>query len=150
MTNTEDTMPDSPASKLAATKAARVAFEKQRAEKAAARELAEELAREELALKNAQAVACAEDEIGVGKFIALDTDLGVVIVKRCNALIFKKFQDVGKFTTHALEQLVMPCLVYPTADEFDSHLEILPATLTRCADAIATLAGVRAAENAGK
>ncbi len=103
-------------------------------------------------LADARAIDKAETELGpVGKrILAVPTDLGVVIVKRPAAPTFKRFQDEGKTTTESLEKLVRGSLVYPDAATFDRIIEELPATLARVANAVCSLAGVRAEEVAGK
>lgn len=126
------------------------------ARKRAAREAAEaphrELEAERIALANDQAIEDAESAIGpVGKKIAVvQTDLGVVIVKRPHAALFKRFQDRGKATSKEQGELVRPSLVYPELAAFETICEELPATLLRCANAVAELAGIRADEIAAK
>lgn len=111
-----------------------------------------EIEREELALANDKMIASAVSEYGeLGVMIAtVDTSAGVVIVKRPNALLFRKFQDEGKFTTAAFHKLVSPCVVCPSPDRFEQVINELPAVLSRCADAVATLAGAKAQEQEGK
>lgn len=106
----------------------------------------------ERAATNAAAIAKAEVDHGpVGKKIRIvDTDLGVIIVKRPNHVLFRKFQDEGKFDTITLDKLVRPCVVYPDHARLDSILDELPATLLRLADAVSVLAGVRKEELSGK
>jgi hypothetical protein len=107
---------------------------------------------EERAAKDDAAIAAAEAEHGpIGKKIAVvQTDIGAVIVKRPNHIHFRRFQDAGSTKSGELEKLVRPCLVYPPLSAFEALLEELPATLTRCADAVCGLAGVRAEEVSGK
>lgn len=125
-------------------------------EQAKAREL--ELALRELS--DAEAVEKAECEYGASyaygeppngrKIATVDTDMGVVIVKRPNHVIFKRFQDSGASSTAEIERLVKPSLVHPSSAVFDRWLEDQPAILLRVAGACAELAGVRMREIAGK
>jgi len=71
------------------------------------------------------------------------TDFGVVIVKRCTAMKYKKFQDEGDFSTIATEALVETQVVYPDKPVYRSWIEEQPMIATRCANALSRLAGVR-------
>lgn len=137
--------------RMRAAKAARSALAKSRAEKTAQLELEAAVEAEERALKDEQALACAEDEIGpVGKKICtVPTDLGIVILKKPHPAVYNRFQDKGELTTRALTEFVQPSLVYPK-DRFDQILDELPATLALCGNAIAELAGARRVETQGK
>lgn len=106
----------------------------------------------ELAARNESALADAEAAHGpLGrKIAAVDTDLGVVILKRPNHLLFRKFQDTGEATFEGVYRLVRPCLVYPDVETFDRWLEEQSGILARCGGAVATLAGIRAKDLAGK
>lgn len=138
--------------RLAKVKADRAALQAARDKAAEQRLLEEQVVAEEQAFKDEQAVADAEAEHGtVGKKIAVvSTDMGVIVLKRSNPLIFKRFQDVGSTKSADLDKLVRPCLVYPDIATFDRILEELPATMLRLASAVAGLAGVRAEEVSGK
>jgi len=92
----------------------------------------------------------AEREHGARKIATCETDLGLIILKRSHPLMFKRFQDNAEIKTKDLEILVRPCVIHPDRTRFDSICEELPATLTRCADRVATLAGIRAKEVSGK
>lgn len=129
---------------------ARLAEERQRRE--TERELLERVEAEELALQDEQVIAKAEDDHGpLGKRIAaVHTRSGVVIVKRPNPVLWKRFVDASKQTADELERLVRPCVVHPDKASFDRYLEEEPALLVRCADHVATLAGVRMGEVSGK
>lgn len=131
----------------------RALLAKARAERDTQSMLVAEVEAEERALRDEQALAVAEEEYGaVGSRIAVvQTDLGMVIVKRPNALHWRRFQDKGdKIKSQDFEQLVRPCLVHPDVSAFERILEELPATLIHFADAVATLAGARSKEVAGK
>lgn len=138
--------------RLEAVRARRAELEQAAAGRAAERSLAEQLEREERELKDREALDAAEAEHGaLGRRIAaVHTDLGVVIVKRSNAVLFKRFQDKGSVKSEDLDKLVRPCLVYPDGGAFDRILDELPATLLRVANAVSELAGARAEEVAGK
>lgn len=139
-------------SELERVRAARAAIARAREQREAIEAPHRKLAEEELALKNEQAIELAEQEHGLaGKKIAIvGTDLGVVIVKRPHAALFKRFQDRGKTSSKELDELVRPCLVYPTVTEYERICDELPATLLHIADAVSGLAGVRAEHIAGK
>lgn len=137
--------------RLDAVRAKRAAIEAAKASRAE-EDLLAQVESEELDLKNAEAIAAAEAEHGpVGKKIAVvETDLGVVILKRAHALVFRRFQDEAKFTHAQIDKLIRPCVVYPRGDALDRILDELPATALRLANAIARLAGQRAEDVAGK
>jgi len=99
-----------------------------------------------------KAIAAAEAAHGlVGKVIeVVPTDGGVVIVKRANPLIYRRFMDTGKFTSEACDALVRTCLVHPSVGAYEALIEDYPSTPVSAANAIARLAGVRAAELSGK
>jgi type II secretory pathway component PulM len=134
--------------KLEAVRAQRAELESKRNERAAARSVAEQLELEERKLRDLQAITKAEDEHGtLGlKIAAVETPLGVVIVKRPNHVLFKRFQDSGATSTDDVDRIVRPHVVHPSLSEFDRILEELPATLMRCGDAVVRLAGFRAEE----
>lgn len=138
--------------KLAEVRARRAELERQRAEREAERALQEQLEAETRALADEEAIAKAEDDHGpVGKRIALvRTDMGVIILKRPNPVLFRRFQDQGKTTHDALDKLVRPSVVHPDHATFDRILDELPATMTICANSVCVLAGVRTEEAAGK
>lgn len=137
---------------LAAVKASRLAAQASREDVEKARELSRAIAAEEMAAKDEEAVAEAVATHGdLGVMIgAVYTACGVVIVGRPKALIFRRFQELESTKTKDLEQLVRPCLVHPTKPEFDQICDEQPATLVRCADMVATLAGARGREVQGK
>jgi hypothetical protein len=111
-----------------------------------------EVEAEERGVSDARAVASAEEEHGAQgvQIAAITTRLGVVIVKRPTASLFRRFQDQGKTDHAALDKLVRPCLVHPDKSAFDALLDELPATLVLLADAVVELAGARAREVSGK
>lgn len=107
----------------------------------------------ERAAKDSAALLDARKRLGArGKaWDALDTDLGVVVVKRAHPVSFKKFQSIdGTPTLEDVEILVRPCVDYPDLAAFDRYQETQPAILTRSASLIAKLAGARKDELRGK
>lgn len=138
--------------RIAELRAQRFALEQARNDRESQASATEQLAAEERGLLDDQALDAAIEKHGpVGQQIALvKTRLGTIILKRSNATLFKRYIDKGKFDTDDLDKLTRPCLVHPTVAEFDRIILELPATLTRCADRVAVLAGFRKDEIAGK
>lgn len=139
-----------PEERLAAIKAEREKLAKAREERELAASVASELERESRALEADKAIAEAEEKYGASKIAAVHTDLGVIIVRRPHAAIFKRFQDSGEATYEEFDKLVRPSVVYPDKAKFDAILDELPATMGRLGNAVATLAGFRAKEAKGK
>lgn len=142
--------PESPLNRLARIRAEAEAINTART--SAPPPIEEQIAQAERELADAKALAAAVCDHGpLGKAIAqIDTDLGVVIVKKPHHVAFRRFQDKGDYDSAANEALVLPCLVYPSAARFDEIIKELPATLTRCSDAVVVLAGFRAKAVGGK
>lgn len=140
------------AERLAKVRAERAALAAAKAKADAERALEAELEAEERAFNDEQAIAAAEAEHGpVGKKIAVvHTDLGAIIVKRSNPVLFRRFQDAGATKIKDLDTLVRPCRVYPDEAAFDRIMDELPATLARVASAVCELAGVRSQDVGGK
>ena len=138
--------------RLAELRSKRKELEDRADQGATERRLVEQIEIEERAIRDREALAEAEAKHGpVGKKIAVvQTEVGGVILKRCNPLLFRRFQDSGKTTSDELERLVRPSLVYPDASTFEKWCDEQPATLIRCANAICVLAGVRVKEVEGK
>lgn len=133
-------MSDPKAEARARVEAAKLAITAQREVEAEQAEV-QRLEREALGL---EALAKAEREHGSSRVMALETDQGIVIVKAPNHVAYRKWQDTTeRVSTEALEQLVFPCIVYPSISEFERILERLPHTLQRCSDAVTVLAGYR-------
>jgi parvulin-like peptidyl-prolyl isomerase len=137
-------------SRLEAARIARETARQQREELESKDALRKRVEAEERAALDEEALFVAEREHGREKIATVETDLGMIILKRANPIHFKRFQDSESVKTIDIERLVRPCVVYPDATRFDAICDELPATLTRCADRVATLAGVRAKELAGK
>jgi hypothetical protein len=141
--------------RLAAVKAARrkIAEASKAAEDAAALELA--IAHEERALKDETAIEAAKRKHGA-KNIVVIRDVGaktfdVVILKRAHAAAFKAFQDKEGFKLSDVEELVTPCVEYPAKDAFETHhTHEAPMVLSRCAEGVAYLAGMRKSSDLGK
>lgn len=110
--------------------------------------VSEQLALKRRELKEAKALDEREREFGaVGKEIDIvHSDVGAVIVKRPTMTVYRRFQDSGKTETKDYEQLVRPCILYPSRAEFDQLIEQRPMLLVHCADACIALAGLRASE----
>lgn len=139
----------------AKAQAAIAEIEAKRAKREEAGAEAREVERLERKAKDDAAIADAEEKLGeLGlKFAAVETDLGVVIVKRPNPMVFKRWQDLGAdrmVKSVEVEKLVRTCLVYPAAESFERLCEELPATPARLASAIVDLANGRAKEVSGK
>lgn len=127
----------------------------ERAKLVAAREcvtVEEQIEQEELALANETAIAKAIADHGVlgKKIAAVETDLGVVIVRRPNHVFYKRFIESGESTTTEFEKLVRPCLVHPDKERFDAMCVEQLGILPRVASAVCVLAGARLKEQAGK
>lgn len=112
--------------------------------------LLKKVTEEERAAKDEEVLAGLEAEHGVEHIGVVQTDLGMIVLKRPNHLLFKKFQDKNKQKSRDFEQLVRPSILHPNKNRYDSIIEQLPATLMRCADRVCVLAGVRLGELEGK
>lgn len=135
-------------------RAKRAELRRQREEQAEAEagSLEAQLEAEQRALREEEALQKAIDAHGaVGKEIEpVATDLGMVIIRRCTALRWKKFQDKDDFSHDAFLALVSPCVLYPSSAELDQMLDKQPAILARLSNTVARLAGVRMADIAKK
>lgn len=128
------------------------AAEQRREKMRVARELPDEVEAEEVAARDEEAIADAEEEHGaVGKkILVVRTELGCLILKRPHPALYKKFRDKGDGDTVAFERLVRPCIVYPDAVAVDLILDELAGALDLCANAAVELSGFRAKEVSGK
>jgi hypothetical protein len=70
--------------------------------------------------------------------------VGAVIVKRPTMNVFRRYQDSGTTETKDWENLVKPCVLYPTRAEFDAMVERVPMLLAHAANTCIHLAGLRA------
>ncbi len=145
-------MSDDRETRLARARAELAELEAARVEREAALSEQEELESAERAVRDAKALAAAEKEHGrAGKSLAaVETPRGLVIVKRAAPIVFRRFQDQGKYESDALRDLVKPCVVYPDKGAFDQLLEEFPGLLVPLSNAVCELAGVRAKEVSGK
>jgi hypothetical protein len=82
---------------------------------------------------------------------------GIVVVKRPSKEHFRKYADLGKTDSEALTELVKPCIVYPLTESGEVDKAAAWALidgegfgLTRVANAVAQLGGVRVREVTGK
>jgi len=150
-----------PAQELAEAREKLAALTARKAVRDADAEALRSLEKVRLALRDEEAIATAEEkhgqalEYGSGpaegrKVAIVRTDLGAVIVKRPNHVLFKRFQDSGEANAEEFDKLVRPCLVHPDGATFDRYVEDQPAILGRVAGAVATLAGIRMKELSGK
>lgn len=141
---------------LAELRARRAAVAEARARHAEQVAAAGQLEVERRALADDEAIARLEQEHGpLDKAIAVvQTDLGAVVVRRAKPPSFKRFNEgMTRDSPKAFElseQLVLPCLLYPSREAFAAMIEQQPFTMIRVASAISTLAGVRMQEVAGK
>ena len=144
-----------PQDRLAALKARRKALAEAAQAKLAEESLAEAIRAEERALRDDEARAKARTEHGKDR-IATVTGVNApafdcVIVKRPDPAAFKAFQDKEGVKGEDIENLVSPCVVYPTRAEFDKLITFeQPGVLTRVAEAVCYLAGVRKSTELGK
>jgi len=150
-TNGTDILPkeeSETARRLREVRARRAAVDEARAAAEAERELEVTLEREERALTDAEALAKAEAEYGPEgrKIRALETPMGLIIVKRAGNAAFRRFMDLPKATVDEAERLVRPCRVYPSSSEFDKIVDEYPALWLRLAGAVTKLAGFKAEE----
>lgn len=156
--NWKDTVAALPPSDIALTERlqnarierARLTEERERRELAAS--LLEEVEAEERALRDEQAIEKAVAEhgpIGV-KLAVMHTPLGVIIIKKPNHVLFRRFQDLGKHDVVECEKLIRPCLVHPDKTEFDRYATELPGTIIPLANLACGLCGVKQGEAAGK
>lgn len=140
-----DLTQDNPASStLAELRARRAALEAERVDLENPSE-DEQIEAEQRAIADAEAINALIQERGKPgiKWDIVDTSLGKVAVSRCSAMRYKKFQDVGDFSSEKIEQLVRPNVIYPALPVFDSMSEQQPMIATRCANAMSRMAGVR-------
>jgi hypothetical protein len=141
------------AKKLAELRAKRSELQAAREARAAQRDADDELEAEERAIRDEQALADAEEKYGrVGRDLAaVDTDFGVVILKRAHQATFRRFMESGEDTkTEDLMRLVRPSIVYPSPGDFDGYIDQQPMILARCAKAVSQLAGLRTKETSAK
>lgn len=137
---------------LAELRTKRLALEQAREARDNERATAKAIAAEERAIADELAIVEAEREHGEMnvKIRLVRTPAGLVIVKRPNHLLFRKWADNGKNDSDDLEKLMRPCVIYPAVDVLDRWLSEQPAIVVDIANACTWLAGARARENAAK
>ena len=141
---------------LAELRAKRAAIAERRARFAEQCAKRDRLEAERRQVADEDAIARLEEEHGpIDKVIGVVyTDLGAVVVRRAKPPAYKRFNEAitrdNAKQFELSEQLVIPCLLYPTREAFAVMTEAQPFTMIRCANAISTLAGVRMQEVAGK
>lgn len=106
----------------------------------------EQIAIEERKVREAEKLAELEQQHGkVGKEIDIvDSEVGAVIVKRPTMNVFRRYQDSGTTETKDWENLVRPCVLYPSRADFDAMCEKIPMLLAHTANKCIHLAGLRA------
>lgn len=139
--------------KLAEARAKRAELENGRA--MAPVDLEAELERELRTTADLEALNAAETKHGkisapAPKIAAITTELGLVIVKRADVTLFRKFMDQESTSLAVTETLVVPCVIYPTKDAFERMQREQPAILVDVAQAVMRLAGVRQKSVMGK
>lgn len=137
---------------LAAAEAENAAILAARAEREEIEALRRKLEEAANVKRDAPHIEAAEAKHGaIGKEIAVvDTSLGAVVVKRPAPMIYKRFQDRGEMKTQFLEELVRPCVVYPTVEALNAILDEQPGALIHLANACAGLADRKRREQSGK
>lgn len=135
---------------LAAARAAREAAEQKRAKRFEADDLQREIEREQRAAEEVAKLEEIEAEHGRhgDRIWAVQTDFGMIVVKRPTPAKYQAFVDKGKTSQAAQESLVRDFLVYPDKARFNQLVKEIPAIISRCADALIYLAGWRAREEA--
>lgn len=78
-----------------------------------------------------------------------DLGEGCLVVRLGEDVLWKRFQS-SKMTPEDAAALVRPCIVYPTLPKYDEITARRSFLATRCANALATLYGVKLEANAGK
>lgn len=138
--------------RLAAAQAELAALEGLRAERREAAQKRTQLEAAERAVADARALAAAEETLGFGKFAAVSTPLGVVIVKRPNAMQYRKFTAAigDKFPIDELERLVIGCLVHPSKPEYATIADEYPQIPIEVGTLVHRLASGKAAETQEK
>jgi hypothetical protein len=145
--STED---DELEARLAKARAEMEEVERAREARAAAESKRARVEAVERDVADAKAIAAAEEKLGAGKFAAIKTPLGVVIVKRPNHMHYRKFIGAKEIGPDEAERLVLTCLVHPSRSAFEQIVEEYPAVPTIVASQIVDLAAGRQGEISGK
>lgn len=119
--------------RLAKARATKEEVDARRAAREESAALLAEVERAEIEAADAEALAAAEEEHGpLGEAIGVvSTRRGSVIVKRPNALFFRKIGfEIGSKNAQKAEdaahRLIAHCLVYPTKTTYDALVETYP------------------------
>jgi len=121
----------------------------------AAREAALQVEREEAEIARAELVERLEHETGgrEGDAFAIvdatDVRAGFVVVKLGDFVLFKAFSN-SKMTEVDVDAFVLPCVVHPSKDEYRKLAMQRAAIPLRCANALASLYGVKEGREQGK
>lgn len=107
------------------------------------------VAAETQAIADAEALLAMDGRQGFD-FDVISTVMGVIILRRADGPVYRKFQDVGRFDMDSQEKLMFQCLVYPSTDRVAAIVSKLPLVLTRAGNVITSLAGAKEAEQAEK
>jgi hypothetical protein len=129
--------------RLAAARAKRDELEAKRAERDATRAKLAEVEKAEREAKEAEVLDRLECEHGPvnEKIRPVYTPGGLIVVKRAQSILVRRYMDHGKADSESWDKLVRPCVLYPEKAEFNRIVEDYPASLQKCADAVCWLAG---------
>ncbi len=140
------------AQRLADIKRQRDEMQQRKAVRDESQRLQREIEQESIKLKNDQVLECLESEHGAlgEKIAAVFGPRGVVVVRKPNTILFRKWVDEGKTTTAASIAFVRTCVLSPDQATFDEWLEERPGMLASLLHSCLMLAGFNAEEVAGK
>ena len=128
----------------------RLAMLREQTDKLAKKRAAVE-AKERAILDDEKLAELAAQHGEVGKKIGVvQTDGGMIVDKKPNHLVYRKFQDSPGAKTEDAMKIAYQCLLYPDATHLDKLLEEYPAKLNAMVFTISRLAGFSAEEIAGK
>jgi len=101
---------------------------------------------------DAEALTDAACKLGAeGRFwLPIRTDEGAIIVKRPDAVRYRRFTDLERPTHLDVENLCKPCVHHPDRSKLDAMLEARPGLIGPIAEAVGILAGARRADLVGK
>lgn len=140
--------------RLEAARAKRQAIDDARARRDEQESLRNQVEEEERKLSSAQAVADAEEKhgrVGVGIAVVPTDHHGVIIVKKPNHVLYRKWRDGDDpTTTSKMEEFVTPAVVYPDRGAFAAIIQDQPALLDVLCTQVAALAGFKLKGAAGK
>jgi hypothetical protein len=122
----------------------------ERAERERSASLAAAMERAQQTLADEAAWDAAVAEYGVSKLARVETDNGMLILKRPNPVKYKAFQDKPGINVDQIQELVSPCIVYPPKPVVNAWIAEQPGMLNELGRVVAKLAGARAAEVTAK